>query len=300
MRFPTIIALAGLVLAPCAHAEQGNQSASQEQQDKEFQTKLRALHWVVGPSQVQVAGNSSLQVPAGYLFLDNTETAKFEELTQNLSSGKEVMVAPRSLKWMAYLDFSDEGMVKDDDKIDADAILSSLKSGTEEENEERRSRGWDTWSVTGWAMRPAYNSTTKRLEWAILATNSAGEQGINFFTKILGRRGVTSVQLVASAADEPAAVPQLDQVLTGYTFNSGERYADWRPGDKVATYGLTGLIVGGAVAAAAKTGLLKGLWKFVVAGFVAAWKIIAAAFVAALAWLRSVFSRKKTGPAGPV
>ena len=40
---------------------------------------------------------------------------------------------------------------------------------------------------------------------------------------------------------------------------SGQQYAEWRSGDKVAAYGLTGLITGGAAVAAAKTGLLAKL-----------------------------------------
>jgi uncharacterized membrane-anchored protein len=285
-----------LLLAPWAHGQESNPSP-EEQQAQQRLAKLRALKWVTGPTTVPVAGNSTLKLPESYAFLDTTETAKFEELTQNLAGGKEVLVAPNSLRWVAYLEFGDEGLVKDNEKIDADAILSSLKSAATNENEERRRRGWDTLEITGWAVPPAYNNTTKRLEWATLLHTSDGGQSVNFFTKILGRRGVTSVVLVSSPANQAASILQLNQVLAGYQFNGGERYADWRPGDKVAAYGLTGLIVGGAVAAAAKTGLLKGLFKPLIALVVAGWKLIAVAVLAALAWLRSLFSRKKTGTA---
>ena len=93
-----------------------------------------------------------------------------------------------------------------------------------------------------------------------------------------------------------AAVADLNGVLTGYRFKQGETYADYRPGDKVAEYGLAGLIVGGAVAAAVKTGLLKGLWKFLVAGIAAFWKVIVAAAVALAGGLRSLFRRKQPAP----
>ncbi len=92
--------------------------------------------------------------------------------------------------------------------------------------------------------------------------------------------------------DTQQAVADLDRVLTTYQFDAGETYAEWRPGDKVAEYGLTGLIVGGAVAAAVKTGLLKGFWKFLVAGAAAFWKIIAVGAAAAVASLKSLFKRK--------
>ncbi len=44
--------------------------------------------------------------------------------------------------------------------------------------------------------------------------------------------------------------------LAGFNYNSGHKYGEWQSGDKVAAYGLTGLITGGAAVAAAKSGLL--------------------------------------------
>ncbi len=93
-------------------------------------------------------------------------------------------------------------------------------------------------------MPPAYNNDTKRLEWATIL-QSDGSQGVNFSTKVLGRRGHTSVILVTGTDGLTAARPQLDSVLGGYRFVDGERYADWVPGDKVATYGLAALVLGG-------------------------------------------------------
>jgi uncharacterized membrane-anchored protein len=260
---------------------------------EQFRNKLRALDWVSGPRSVTVSSNSTLQLPEGYVYLDAANTTKFSELNENFSSGKEVMVAPRSLAWTAYLEFSDDGYVKDDEKIDAAAILKSLKDGTEASNEERRRRGWPDLHVVGWNIPPAYNNSTKRLEWATLLRSDRAESS-NFFTKILGRRGVTTVVLASQPDDTQAAVADLDHMLTTYRFNAGETYAEWRPGDKVAEYGLTGLILGGAVAAAVKTGLLKGFWKVLVAGAVAFWKVIAVGAAAAFASLKSLFKRKQS------
>jgi len=152
--------------------------------------------------------------------------------------------------------------------------------------------------VVGWSLQPRYNETTKRLEWAVLARSSSGDS-TNFFTKILGRRGYTSIVLVADPNSMSAATSSLDQVLTGYQFNAGERYADYRSGDKVAEYGLAGLILGGAAAAVVKTGIFAGLLKFIIAGAAAAWKFIAAAAAAAIASLRSFFRRRKAKQSSP-
>ena len=50
---------------------------------------------------------------------------------------------------------------------------------------------------------------------------------------------------------------------------TGESYAEYRKGDKVAEYGLTALIAGGTLAVAAKTGLLGKLIKPIIIGVVA-------------------------------
>ena len=260
--------------------------------------QLRALHWVVGPTTVTIADNSKLVVPDGYVFLNPEDTTKFNAINQNLSDGKEVMIAPRNLRWAAFLEFADAGYVKDTEKIDAPAVLKSLIAATDAENAEREQKGWAPLHVVGWNMQPRYNSVTKRLEWAILG-RSAGGDSTNFFTKILGRRGYTSVVLVSVPQDTSAAIATLDQILTGYQFNVGERYADYKSGDKVAEYGLAGLILGGAAAAAVKTGIFAGLLKFIIAGAAAAWKLLAAAVAAVVAYLRSSFRRRKASQGVP-
>jgi uncharacterized membrane-anchored protein len=62
--------------------------------------------------------------------------------------------------------------------------------------------------------------------------------------------------------------------LNDFSFDPGQRYSEYRPGDKIAEYGLTGLIIGGAAAAAAKTGLFKVIGKFAVFIFAGAAAVI--------------------------
>ncbi len=278
-----LLLLAGSGSARAQEAAAGQQTPEQ----KAFLEKLRALEWVKGPTTVDSEGNAKLAIPAEYVYLDARNTTKFLELQHNLGNGREVMVAPRNLQWMAYLEFADDGYVKDDEKIDASALLKTLKDNTEKANEERERRGWDPVHVVNWATPPVYNTTTKRLEWATILESKDG-RAVNFSTKILGRRGYTSVIMVTDPANLSGAEGALDNVLTGYEFKPGERYADWRSGDKVAKYGLAALIVGGVAAVAAKKGLFSVLAGFLAAG----WKFIAAGVVAAIAWLRKLFARR--------
>jgi uncharacterized membrane-anchored protein len=266
----------------------GGDAAGLNAEEQAYVDKLRALKWVVGPATVDVDGNSQLTVPEGYRFLNKAETSKFLELNQNLSSGTEVMIAPASLQWSAYFSFADEGYVKDDEKLNAAAILKSLQEATEASNAERRRRGWPELQLVDWAIPPAYSSTTRRLEWATLL-QSEGRRSVNFLTKILGRRGYTTVVLAASPEGLPAAQTALNSLLSGYRFKSGDTYAEYRPGDKVAEYGLAALVLGGAAAIATK----KGLWAVLASALAAGWKFLAVGIVAVGAALRRFFNGKK-------
>ncbi len=284
IRMFALLLLAGAIALP-GHAAAAAAPAPSQPDEREKQ--FAALKWVKGPATEMIAGNSTLVVPEGYVYLDRADTKKFLELNHNLGDGQEVMVAPIYGGWTAYLEFDDGGYVKDDGKIDGAALLKSLQENTEAANEARQKRGWEPLHVTGWATPPAYNGTTKRLEWATVLSSN-GHDNVNFFTKILGRRGHTSVVMASSTQTLQASEASLNQLLEGYTFTGGETYAEWKPGDKVAEYGLAALILGGAAAVATK----KGLWG-VLAGFIAAaWKAVAAAAVAVVAWLRARFAKK--------
>jgi len=190
----TLALLLVLIGGSAASWAQEAGSGGQTPEQKAFLDKLRALDWVKGPTTVTTDGNAKLAIPDQYVYLDARNTSKFLELQHNLGNGREVMVAPRNLQWQAYLQFADEGYVKDDEKIDAPALLNTLKENTETANAERQRRGWSPLHVVDWATAPVYNTTTKRLEWATIL-ESEGGRGVNFSTKILGRRGYTSVTM---------------------------------------------------------------------------------------------------------
>jgi len=195
------------------------------------------------------------------------------EATENPVDGSELGAILKSgddSSWFVVFSFKNIGYVKDDekDKLDADAILASIREGTQASNEERQKRGWSTLEVTGWQKPPFYDNSTNNLTWATKA-RSAGDEGVNYSVRLLGRHGVMNADLVVSPAELPDAVPAFNNLLENFSFRAGNRYAEFRSGDKVAAYGLTALIAGGVGAAAVKSGLLSKLWKFLVLGVIA-------------------------------
>ena len=101
-----------------------------------------------------------------------------------------------------------------------------------------------------------------------------------------------SVDLVADPDDMADAVASFDSALTQFDFYSGQSYAEWKPGDKVAEYGLAALVTGGAGLAAAKLGLFSKMWKWIVAMFLALKKAFIAIIIGIAAFFKKIFKGK--------
>lgn len=252
---------------------------------------IENLNWIKGPQTVQLFDVASIAVPVGYVFLKPEDTQKFMILNENpSSSATDYLLAPDDRHWFSVLSFSRTGYVSDDEKIDSEAaanILDSIRKGTEIANKERREKGWSEMTIVGWKFPPFYDAETKRLEWAINGV-SDGAAVINFNSRILGRGGVTSAVLVADPEDLDTSVREFKTALRSYEYSIGQRYSEFRPGDKTAEYGLAALVAGGAAAIATKT----GFWKMIAAALAASWKLVAAAFFGLIAYVRNLFKRK--------
>jgi uncharacterized membrane-anchored protein len=272
---------------PCRADDQP--AAGQSDPNADLRKQINELHWIQGPNKVQLFDNSTFAVPDGYVFLNPADTAKLENITHNLSGATEYFLAPKDMRWGAHFSFKDDGYVKDDEKIDAAGLLENIKTNTEAANKARRERGWDEMAVIGWQVPPHYDTQTNRLEWAVTGKDiKTNTEVVNFNTRILGRGGVMSVVLIADPQDLSAATNDFKSTLAGFEYLPGKRYAEYKPGDKVAKYGLAALVTGGAAAIAVKT----GLWKVIVGALVAGWKFIAAAVVAVFGGLAKRFKRK--------
>jgi uncharacterized membrane-anchored protein len=73
-------------------------------------------------------------------------------------------------------------------------------------------------------------------------------------------------------------IAEFKAALGGFDFVGGERYAEFRSGDRIAEYGLAALVLGGAAAVATKSGFGKAIGKFVVVGVAALGSAIVALF----------------------
>ncbi len=256
-------------------------------EDRAYIEQVRQLGWQ-SEGEGELGARAVIQIPPQHSFLGGADAARYLELNGNISSHEELgLIGPNSEEWFAVYFFDDIGYVKDDDKddLDADEMLATIREQMAAGNEVRSERGLSTFELDGWQIPPTYNDELNTLEWATRFVVD-GRTTVNFKTKVLGRKGVMRVVLVTGPERLPTAIPEFRRMMEDFRFVDGERYADYVSGDKIAQYGLAALVVGAGAAAAAKTGLLAGLFLFLKKG----WKLVAAAVVAVGIGLRRLFS----------
>jgi uncharacterized membrane-anchored protein len=254
------------------------------------QSPKSKLNVLKGPATAHMESIAQLEVPVGYVFVDGRSTRALLKADGEPVSGQEMgLLKATNAHWSVMFEFANVGYVKDDDK-DAlnhpEKLLASIKQGTAEANKERERNGNPPLEVIGWEQPPKYDETTHNLTWAIRGA-SEGRQILNYNTRLLGRKGVMEVVLIVDPENFAETLPTFNHLLASYSFQTGQTYAEYRSGDKVAKYGLAALVVGGAAVGAAKLGLLT--WVLVL--FKKAWKLVVVAFAAVAAFIKKVFAK---------
>ena len=195
--------------------------------------------------------------------------------------------------WCVVIRYQEDGYVKDGDaeKINYTKLLKEMQEGTRAASAQRVKEGYPAIELVGWATPPRYDRATHKFYWAkeLKFGDSPEGRTLNYSLRILGRRGILELNAVSSMdqlADIEKATPS---ILAMVDFNSGHRYADFKPGsDKLATYGLAALVAGGI---AAKTGLFKGL----LVALVALKKFVLIGAIALVVLFKKIFGGKSSG-----
>lgn len=277
--------LAGWLLAALIGAVSGSALAADEP-GKE-RNPIAELAWQPGPVEFPLGSRASIKLPTQTAALTEAESNKFLKLTGNLPTERLNIIAGGN--WWATFEFDDAGYVKDDETIDADALLKQIKSSDGPSNEERRKMGLPELITDGWSVPPHYDTATKRLEWGLRIHSATDNRPvINYTVRVLGRSGYERVVLVSTPESLDRDVAEFKKVLVGFDFNAGEKYGEFKQGDRVAQFGLAALVAGGAAAVATKT----GFWKTLLAALAAGWKLVAAAAIALVAGIGRLFKRK--------
>ena len=208
------------------------QSAGAEPQPSETQKQFQAIQWTQGPAKVGIGGHAEIQVPEGFAYTGASGAQKLLELMHNPTSGTELgILTDKDLDIFVLFEFEESGYVKDaeKEKLDGDDLLKAIREGNEASNEARKERGWPAITIVGWHTPPFYNRETNNLEWCIKG-ESEGHTIVNYNTRILGRQGVMSANLMVDPEKLDATLPVMKKLLGGYTLRRGQALLAIRDG----------------------------------------------------------------------
>lgn len=260
-----------------------------ENQIKFMDSVQSALKWQT--SSVTIAnGAAKLNLKAGFKFL-NAEQSQYvlHDIWGNPPRPDVLgMIFPANggpyadTSFAFIITFEEDGYVKDDeaDKINYNDMLKEIKESEVESNKKRTEQGYEPIHFIGWAETPFYDKTNKVLYWAKEFRFGNDEVNtLNYEVRVLGRKGVLSLNAIATMAELPLVKENIAAVLKIPEFTEGNKYSDFNSStDKVAEYGIGALVAGGILA---KTGALAAIgkflvvaWKFILIGIVGIWGAI--------------------------
>ena len=285
-----------VILFTCVSVAQTEEELTQEMIEayEHYRDSVEAtLNYQYGTIDIN-GGLAQIVVPAGFKFLD-AEQSEFvlTELWENPPSESLGMLLPEDISplsdnftYAVEITYSDEGYISDEDAegIDYDELLEEMQKDTQDGNEFRIENGYDTIELIGWASEPFYDNDAKKLHWAKeLKFGDYEINTLNYNIRVLGREGYLNLNAIGDMDALPHINNDIDQILASVEFTEGNRYADFNPDiDKVAAYGIGGLVAGKVLA---KAGVFAGLMKF--------WKIILVGIVGAFGVLRKKLFRKE-------
>lgn len=246
-----------------------------------FKALDASLHPQTGEVMIP-GGHASLNLGDRYYFLPAAEARRVlseawgnppDALTDVLG-----LVLPKGKKfygptWGAVVQYDDTGHIEDKDAAseDFDRVLSDLKSTEQESNKARREAGYAGGTTIGWAQAPTYDPANRTLIWARnIRFDREAENTLNYDVRTLGREGTLSLNMVDTMANLGAVKIIAADLGQTVEFNPGQGYADFNSDtDRLADYGLAGLVAGGVgLAVAKKAGLIGLLLLFFKKGFV--------------------------------
>lgn len=168
--------------------------------------------------------------------------------------------------WAFIVSYDEGGYVKDEDaqKIDYNELLKAIQEDEIEHNKQRNAMGYESMHLLDWAVTPYYDHDRKILHWAkkLKFGNEdiePEELTLNYDVRILGRKGVLSLNAVGIMEQLQDINAHIADVLSIANFKNGYAYRDFDPSiDDVAVYTIGGLVAGKVLA---KTGILVLLAK---------------------------------------
>lgn len=200
-------------------------------------------------------GAATLDLPEGYRFLDGDQarqviTDLWENPPEVAAPVIGIILPPNTGIWdegfTFWVQYDESGYVSDADAhaMDHASMLTSMLASDSADNALRIEAGYEPLYLIGWAAPPYYDGERKAIHWALeYEREDVEEHTLNYYVRILGRKGVLELNAVGSMSQLEAVKEAIPSVLGIVSFNDGYRYDQFDP----ATDRTAGRTVGGLV-----------------------------------------------------
>ncbi|MCR6637872.1 MAG: DUF2167 domain-containing protein [Sporocytophaga sp.] len=233
---------------------------------------------------VKIKDYATINVPTGFKFLDAEQSIYVLHSLWGNPEDPSILglLFPENMgplqpdSWAISIEYSEEGHIEDDDAedIDYDDLLDDMKKDAESANPDRIQAGYEPVHLIGWAAKPYYDAEKKKLHWAKeiqFGDSAIGANTLNYNIRILGRKGYLVLNAIGGMSQLGAINKDIVKVLASVEFSEGYKYSDFNPKiDKVAAYGIGGLVAGKVLAKVGIFGILAKFGKVIILGMVAA------------------------------
>lgn len=241
------------------------------EKDFNYSKAWSELNWKMKGTYNLPVSNSTIDLRDGYALLIGDDIKALNALGNHVGDQLDeayVIKLDDSENSILFQNIN-TGYVSVDDwtEIDAKTLLKETSENTEKGNIERKKNGNSQLHVVGWLQEPSLNKETNTVYWIIEAEVEGCENIVNSVAIKLGRESYENIVWVCPKSSYVASPDYLSKMLEAHHFDSGYRYEDYTIGDRIAEYGIAGLVgasIGGKLIKA--TGLLIFLKKF--AGFI--------------------------------
>ncbi len=226
-------------------------------------------------------GIATLKIPEGYKYLDTKQSKRVLENLWGNPPGTTIGMLFRedenpvgvNLTYAIEIEYENDGYISDDDAkdINYEELLKDIQDDISKSNPERKKQGYPTMELVDWAAPPFYDETTKKLYWA-KEMKFEGEEvnTLNYNIRILGKEGYIILNAIGDMSVFEAFNKNKDEIIASVTFNKGNKYSDFNSKtDKIAAYGIGGLIAGKVLAKAGFFAVIIKFGKFILIGFLA-------------------------------
>jgi len=194
-----------------------------------------SVNWHPGPGIGDLRDLATVQIPEGLLFADAKGATSLLLTMGNPITGRETgVIAPQNGEWLIVFEFQEAGHVSREQvrNISAETLIMAVETENTKLNRQRKSRGWPEFAIDHWEERPRFDSEMNALTWAFTGrtgSNPVFAQNVRLF----GRSGFMSASWLGPKRSESAR--EFRQILTRFSFKAGRQYADFTPGEPVAS-----------------------------------------------------------------